>query len=142
MRPSNNFIKSKLNDLEHDKVEENFIEYNNFYKQSAKNTNLTVNEVFARQIRTIRGLGIENITSIVKIFRTPNILYDCFLKCKSDSQALNLINSAKHELLRLKILGIEDQTIKYPNIIKQAKPKVFNEMLKSSYRVEIIINYL
>ena len=119
-------------DLEFEKISLSFIEYEQFCKQSSKNTNLSVYDVFARQIRIVKGLGIENITSIVKVFRTPMLLYGWFYKWKNEAQALNLLNSAKHELLRWKMLGLNEAEINLGDVVKQAKPKIFNEMIKSS----------
>ena len=50
------------------------MEYSTFAKDSSKSGNQTIEKVFAQQLRSIRGLGPENIGIIVKTFRTPSLL--------------------------------------------------------------------
>ena len=48
----------------------------------------------------MKGLGIENVSTVTRVFKTPNLLYRCFKKCGEEKQCLNLLNAGKMELLR------------------------------------------
>jgi hypothetical protein len=45
--------------------------YTQFCQESGKHSQMTVQQIFARQMRMIRGLGIENCASTVRVFKTP-----------------------------------------------------------------------
>lgn len=77
------------------------IEFKQFAQDSGKNTNLKVQQIFARQLRTVRSLGIENSQVITRVFKTPFLLHMCYSQLGEDVKALeNLINAAKLELQR------------------------------------------
>lgn len=126
----NKYFETKLSNLSVDEVESGkLMEYDQFSKDSSKNTNLTLDQVFARQIRNIKGLGIENTTTIVKVFKTPHLLYASYVRCKSENQALNLLNSAKLMLLRCKTLGLDETEIDLKDVIQNSKPSNYKEFL-------------
>lgn len=45
-------------------------------------------------------MGIENVSTITRVFKTPSLLYICYSQCKDEKQASNLLNAGKMELLR------------------------------------------
>lgn len=78
---TNKYITSRIDEFTKESIlGNNFYEYDKFEKRCAKNSNLNLEEVFARQLRRIRGIGSENTTSIVKVFRTPKLLFACYDK--------------------------------------------------------------
>jgi hypothetical protein len=94
-----NHLKS-TNPAFESQIADNLIDFKHFAQESGKNSNLNVQQIFARQLRTCKGLGIENVSTITRVFKTPSLLYHCYRQCKDEKQALNILNAGKMELLR------------------------------------------
>ena len=85
------------------KIGETLLEYRQFCQDSGKNSNLTVQQIFARQLRAVRGFGVENCATIARIFKTPFMLRKCFEQCvEGERQIANLMNAGKMELMKNK----------------------------------------
>ena len=104
----------------------------------------------------MKGLGIENVSTVTRVFKTPNILYRCYKRCNGDEkQASNVLNAGKMELLRNQIVfkeglnsdslintleegnpnlprNIEDTDyVNLENIINASMPKLFPKVLRN-----------
>ena len=154
-------IKKKIdllkvnNPLFSTQIADNLIDFKLFASESGKNSNLTVQQIFARQLRTCKGLGIENVSTITRVFKTPNLLYRCYKKCTEQKQILNILNAGKMELLRNQLIfkhglnsdslintleegnpnlpkNIEDADyVNLENVLNASMPKVFNRVLRN-----------
>eukprot|EP00347_Sterkiella_histriomuscorum_P011553 403372017 len=136
-------------------VKDTLIDFKHFSNESGKNSNLDVQHIFSRQLRTIKGLGTDHVSTISRVFKTPYLMYATFKKCGSDEKkCLNLLNAGKMELMRSEQmyrqgLNISDQVIitdegnpsipkkiddtdkiDLQNVIIAADPKFFNKVLK------------
>jgi ERCC4-type nuclease len=128
----NNYLSELVSKHPQEYYEMNLMEYNSFSKDSSKNSNLNIRQAFVRQLRTIKGLGIDNTTIIATVFRTPSLLYHWFKKWKDDVQAMNLLNSAKLEYMISKLMDLDTREINLADVIKCAKKKTFANKLKNS----------
>ena len=81
-------------------IKDTLIDFKQFTNESSKSSNLNVQQIFARQLRTVKGLGIDNCSSITRVFKTPRLLDLCYEKCESDIQMENLLNAGKLELMK------------------------------------------
>ena len=100
-----NDMKQKSFDFEN-RIASSLIEFKQFSSESGKNSNLNTQQIFARQLRAMKGLGIENCAAITRVFKTPFLLRECYARCteEKDRQALNLLNAGKLELMKNKSL--------------------------------------
>lgn len=57
-------------------------DFKTFQNESGKNSNLNIQHIFARQLRTVKGLGAENCATITRVFKTPYLLNLCFKNCQ------------------------------------------------------------
>lgn len=95
-------MKRELSDFD-TRIANTLIDFKTFQAESGKSTNMTVQEIFARQLRAVKGLGVDNCAAVTRVFKTPFLLHMCHLQVSGDSKAAeNLINSAKLELERCK----------------------------------------
>ena len=95
-------MKRELADFD-DRIANSLIEFRQFQGESGKNSNLTVQLIFARQLRAIKGFGIENCAAVTRAFKTPLLLRTCYKQCESDLKCqLNLLNAGKLELMKAK----------------------------------------
>ena len=147
-------MKMQFPDFE-DRIANSLIEFKQFQNESGKNSNLTTQQIFARQLRTVKGLGIENCATITRVFKTPFLLRQCYLQCTEGArQVANLLNAGKLELMRNKSLfkehvvapreaeeggpteaqlpkTVEDvDRVDLGNVVVTAQPKLFNKSLK------------
>ncbi|CAI2387101.1 unnamed protein product [Moneuplotes crassus] len=132
-----NFIEQSMKKWSAYKCQTSFMEYSSFAKDSAKSGNKTLENVFAQQLRGIKGLGPENLSIIVKVFRTPSLLFGCYDRCRTDAQALNLLNSAKLEYFTKRLNQENESEIELAQVISNAKPKKFSEKLKGSLAKDV-----
>ena len=96
-----NLTKKQMAREFENRIKDTLIEFKQFQNESSKNSNLNVQQIFARQLRTVKGLGIDNCSAITRIFKTPLLLSLCFEKCdESDGQKENLLNAGKLELMK------------------------------------------
>ena len=123
-------------------IADNLIDFKLFASESGKNSNLNVQQIFARQLRTCKGLGIENVSTITRVFKTPNILYRCYKRCHDDKQCLNLLNAGKMELLRNQYIykhGLNSDAL--INTLEEGNPSLPRSVDDSDYvNIENIIN--
>jgi hypothetical protein len=85
------------------RIANSLVEFKQFQSESGKNSNLTAQLIFARQLRAVRGFGIENCAAVTRAFKTPLLLRRCYLECHADLKCmLNLLNAGKLELMKSK----------------------------------------
>ena len=70
-------MKQQIADFD-TRIVNTLIDYKQFCLDSGKHSNMTVYQIFARQLRSVRGLGIENCASTVRVFKTPFLLHMCY----------------------------------------------------------------
>ena len=58
----------------------------------------------------MRGLGVENIAAIVRVFKTPYLLRKSYMQCLDERHISNLLNAGKLELMKNKTL-FRDQIV-------------------------------
>ena len=103
-------MKESVDDFE-TRIAASLVEFKQFQAESGKNSNLTTQQIFARQLRTVRGLGVENIAAIVRVFKTPYLLRKAYTQCcENERHISNLLNAGKLELMKNKIL-FRDQIV-------------------------------
>ena len=70
-------MKQQIPDFD-TRIVNTLIDYKQFCVESGKHSNMTVQQIFARQLRAVKGLGIENCASTVRVFKTPFLLHKCY----------------------------------------------------------------
>ena len=95
-------MKQQVGDDFEERISASLVGFKEFSSESGKNSNLTTQQIFARQLRTIKGFGVENIASIVRVFKTPYLLRTSYLQCEDHKHMSNLLNAGKLELMKNK----------------------------------------
>ncbi|PVV02454.1 hypothetical protein BB560_003095 [Smittium megazygosporum] len=96
--------KSRLLDMYPDR--EYCLKFDTFFKISGKSNNLSVAEVFARNLLTIRGISEEKAIELVKQFPTPKKLYTFLDQAPTFEAKVNLLLSlseSEYSISRKKI---------------------------------------
>lgn len=70
-------MRSQLAGFE-ERIANTLLDFATFQSESGKSSNMSVQEIFARQLRAVRGLGIDNCAAITKVFKTPFLLHMCY----------------------------------------------------------------
>jgi hypothetical protein len=87
-------------------------------------------------------MGIENVSTITRVFKTPNILYRCYKRCPDEKVALNLLNAGKMELLRNQYIykhGLNSDAL--INTLEEGNPNLPRNVDDTDYvNLENIIN--
>jgi hypothetical protein len=133
------------------RIANSLLEFKQFQGESGKNSNLTAQLIFARQLRAIRGFGIENCAAVTRAFKTPLLLRRCYMECQPDARCLfNMLNAGKLELMKAKytsqarddLIPMDEGNPDLPknidnsdridlgNVVSSTPPKLFNKLLK------------
>ena len=92
-------LKLSTRDFE-SRIKASLIEFNQLKSVSSKNSNLTVQQIWQQQLRAVSRLGVDDITAISTVFKTPYIIRKAYLKCLDDEMlAVNILNAGKLLLL-------------------------------------------
>ena len=88
-------IGARVHSVSLDFIEQNFADFRTFSKESGKNAVPSVGAVFGTMLRGVRGLGIDNTEMLRRVFETPARLFECFARCRSERQSVQLLNAGK-----------------------------------------------
>ncbi|GAB6026845.1 Crossover junction endonuclease mus81 [Chamberlinius hualienensis] len=79
-------------------VDTDFVElltFEEFNSSAVKNRPLTVEETFAKQLMKVHGMSVEKVKAILEIYSTPSSLYNAYLECTSQKEAVGLLSNIK-----------------------------------------------
>lgn len=102
-------------DLEHLSIESSIVpvlEFNKFNKQSSKQRNCTIREIFIKQLLQLKNLTLEKALSITEIYPTPKSLNLAYQNCASITEGEKLLAHIQFGKLR-KNIGISISKILY-----------------------------
>jgi hypothetical protein len=133
------------------RIANSLLDFRQFQSESGKNSNLTAQLIFSRQLRAIKGFGIENCAAVTRAFKTPLLLRLCYNQCQGDLKSmLNVLNAGKLELMKAKHGGqkhddhipMDDGQPDLPRqvdnsdkidlgaVVNSTNPKLFSKLLK------------
>lgn len=67
------------------------LRFKDFYDDSARNSGLTVRDIFIKQLVQLHSLSIERALAIVQIYPTPRSLLNAYDLCSCEEEARNML---------------------------------------------------